>query len=94
MRKEHRMVTYGLFPKEKIMSRNILRSLAIGAIGILLASFCLAQSTNIGSSVGERYVISANAGGVNFTEGPVTVVRKAGTSGRLMADTGSGTRRR
>jgi hypothetical protein len=33
---------------------------------------------------GDRYVISARAGGINQVEGSVTVLRKDGTSGRLL----------
>ena len=62
-----------------------MRSFAIGAIGIILASFCLAQDRRIVSAAGDKYVISAKAGGVNYVEGSVGIVRKAGTSGHLIS---------
>ena len=43
-----------------------------------------AQDPAISSAAGDKYVISAKAGGVNYVEGPVGVVRKQGTSGRLL----------
>ena len=43
-----------------------------------------AQNDTLTAAAGDRYVISAKAGGVNYVEGAVTVERKAGTSGYLI----------
>jgi hypothetical protein len=44
----------------------------------------VAQDRALSAAAGERYVISAKAGGVNFVEGTVGVVRKNGRSGVLL----------
>lgn len=43
-----------------------------------------AQNDILSAAAGDRYVISAKAGGVNFVEGTVSVVRKEGKSGYLL----------
>ncbi|MGI8811835.1 MAG: FecR domain-containing protein [Pyrinomonadaceae bacterium] len=42
------------------------------------------QDPSISSAAGDKYVISAKAGGVNYVEGSVGVVRKLGSGGRLL----------
>jgi FecR protein len=71
------------------MKRNFFRTLVLSAIGLLLiAANAAAQRTereqraiNAASSI---YVISAEAGGVNFVEGKVAVARKDAKSGYLI----------
>ena len=51
---------------------------------LLFVTAASAQDETIAAAAGDKYVISAKAGGVNFVEGPVAIVRKAGTSGQLL----------
>jgi hypothetical protein len=53
------------------------------ALGFV-AALAVAQNDTISAAAGDRYVISAKAGGVNFVEGTVAVVRKSGRSGVLL----------
>ncbi len=50
----------------------------------LFACSAFAQNNSIASAAGDKYVISANAGGVNFVEGTVGVTKKEGKSGLLL----------
>ena len=68
------------------MSRHVFRAMYCGLFALLLVSSSIAQSERelAVAAAGDKYVISAKAGGVNYVEGAVAVVRKAGTSGYLM----------
>lgn len=66
------------------MTKKFLGVLAISLIGILFTVAVPAQDGRMISAAGDKYVISAKAGGVNFVEGNVTVVRKSGKSGYLL----------
>ena len=72
------------FPEENPMKKDFMRSFLI-CLSFMLAfgSAAMAQDETI-TAAGSKYLISARAGGVNFVEGTVAVVRKAGTSGRLI----------
>ena len=52
---------------------------------LVLLSVIAAQAQDARSSVASDYLISAKAGGVNYVEGKVSVFRKTGTSGYLVA---------
>src|SRR5688500_15986988 len=57
------------------------------AICLSFTSLCMvvhAQDETLSAAAGDKYVISAKAGGVNFVEGAVGVVRKSGKSGVLI----------
>ncbi|MBP7375651.1 MAG: FecR domain-containing protein [Pyrinomonadaceae bacterium] len=54
------------------------------AMAFCMSSAAFAQERRVVSAAGDKYVISANAGGVNFVEGSVTVARKEGRSGLLL----------
>ncbi|MEO7660727.1 MAG: FecR domain-containing protein [Pyrinomonadaceae bacterium] len=66
-----------------MMKRPNIRTIAMVVMGLLCFSGLNAQE-NDRNSVSDKYIISANAGGVNYIEGNVTVIRKNGTSGRLL----------
>lgn len=66
------------------MTKKFIGVLAAGLMGILFAVAVPAQDDRMMSAAGDRYVISAKAGGVNFVEGNVTFVRKNGKSGYLL----------
>jgi hypothetical protein len=66
------------------MTKKFLGVLAASLIGILFSTAVPAQDNRVLSAAGDKYVISAKAGGVNFVEGSVTVVRKNGKSGYLL----------
>ena len=68
------------------MSRQVFRAMYCGLFALLLVSNSIAQSERerAVAGAGDKYVISAKAGGVNYVEGTVAVVRKTGTSGYLM----------
>jgi hypothetical protein len=66
------------------MKQHIVRFFAIP---FLIAVVCLsvnAQDQTLAAAAGDKYVISAKAGGVNFVEGTVTVTRKKGRSGAVL----------
>lgn len=69
---------------EHIMKSTVSRSFALFAALISMAVCSFAQSETISAALGDKYVISAKAGGVNYVEGAVGVVRKSGQSGRLI----------
>jgi len=66
------------------MRRNMLRVLSLTVAAVLLSTFAFAQDSRLLSAVGDMYVISAKAGGVNFIEGKVSIARKKGKSGLLL----------
>ena len=66
------------------MKRTLLNSFTFGVIAFLLPIFAYAQGDRTVSSNAQMYVISAKAGGVNFIEGKVTIVRKDGKIGYLL----------
>jgi hypothetical protein len=66
------------------MTKKYLGLLAASVIGLLFSVTVPAQDSRMMSAAGDKYVISAKAGGVNFVEGNVTVVRKNGKSGHLL----------
>ncbi|MEJ7848504.1 MAG: FecR family protein [Pyrinomonadaceae bacterium] len=43
-----------------------------------------AQNNSIASAAGDKYIISAKAGGVNYVEGSVSIAKKQGRSGALL----------
>lgn len=62
----------------------MLRFLSVALIGLLAMVSVSAQSEKISAAAGDKYIISAKAGGINFVEGTVGVVKKAGRSGLLL----------
>jgi hypothetical protein len=66
------------------MKKNLFFVLIGSVIFALFALVVPAQDPDVMSAAGERYIISAKAGGTNFVEGTVTVVRKNGKSGYLL----------
>jgi len=66
------------------MKKSLLFAVSIAVFGLLFSSFVFAQDDKVVSAAGETYIISAKAGGVNHTEGKVSIVRKDGKSGLLL----------
>lgn len=66
------------------MKKNLMYVLTFGAIAFLFSSFVVAQDNREVTAAGNLYVISANAGGVNYVEGKVAVAQKSGKSGYLL----------
>lgn len=68
------------FPRKLISLRpKIMKNLTLLAAAILaISSIAVAQRVNSPSSVSDRYIISAKAGGVNLVEGQVEVLRRDG----------------
>ncbi len=66
--------------------KRIAKVFCIAAFLSLSVNFADAQTDRqaAAGAVADKYVISARAGGVNYVEGSVTVVRKDGTSGLLL----------
>lgn len=64
--------------------KNYNRLLGVVVIGLIAIVGAAAQTSVRRTSVADRYVISANAGGVNLVTGSVTVTRADGTSGILI----------
>lgn len=66
------------------MIYKTIRSAFCIALAFSLSSVLFAQDPRIVAAAGDKYLISAEAGGVNFTEGTVSIVRKEGKSGALL----------
>ncbi len=66
------------------MKKILLFAVSIAALGLLFSTFMFAQDDKVVSAAGDTYVISAKAGGVNYVEGKVAIVRKDGKSGLLL----------
>ncbi len=63
--------------------RNLF-SFAAAAVVAVFAVGAYGQSDAAISAAGDKYVISAKAGGVNFVEGSVMVVKQNGRTGKLL----------
>jgi len=66
------------------MTKILLRGVCSAAIAVLLAGAASAQDAKVAAAAGDKYVISAKAGGVNYIEGKVAVARQNGRSGFLV----------
>jgi len=66
------------------MTDKLLRALVLSAMGMLIVSNLFAQDARVMSAAGDKYLISAKAGGVNFTEGRVAIARTDGRGGQLL----------
>lgn len=66
------------------MKHISLRLLSFLMLGVFAVSFVSAQDRRVASAVGDMYVVSAKAGGVNFIEGKVAIARKNAKSGLLL----------
>ncbi|MEO7673732.1 MAG: FecR domain-containing protein [Pyrinomonadaceae bacterium] len=66
------------------MRNAIFRIVGATMTALLFVSAASAQNDAIAAAAGDKYVISAKAGGVNFVEGEVSIVRKAGRGGVLL----------
>jgi len=64
---------------------NKISSNILGGLILAVSAFCaFAQDPTLTAAAGDKYMISAKAGGVNFVEGTVAIVRKRGGGGRLL----------
>ncbi len=66
------------------MAKKSLNFIFCVGLSLLLGISAFAQSSRVTSAAGDKYVISARAGGVNYIEGTVTVARSSGLSGQLI----------
>ncbi|MGH9819045.1 MAG: FecR domain-containing protein, partial [Pyrinomonadaceae bacterium] len=66
------------------MTNKLFKALSIAAIGVSIVSTVFGQNSRVVSAAGDKYVISAKAGGVNYTEGRVVIARQEGRSGQLL----------
>jgi hypothetical protein len=66
------------------MKKIFLSGLIVSAFAFLFSVPVFAQKNKADSRLAQNYVISAKAGGINYVEGAVTVLRKNGTSGYLL----------
>ncbi len=66
------------------MKNQIVRYLLLCLTLAFANAVAIAQNDTLSAAAGDRYVISAKAGGVNFIEGTVTVARKNGKGGVLL----------
>ncbi len=66
------------------MKIRLFGFVAVVSTVILNAVGVFAQNETLRSAAGDKYVISAKAGGVNYVEGTVGVARKEGRSGLLL----------
>ncbi len=66
------------------MKKNLLTVFSISVAVFAFSVFTLAQDSKPLSPTASKYVISAEAGGVNFVEGKVAIARKVGRTGLLL----------
>lgn len=66
------------------MNRRLLGIVGIFTLAILSVTFAYGQDRTLRAAAGDKWLISAEAGGVNHVEGTVGVVRANGTNGRLL----------
>lgn len=66
------------------MKKNLLNVFTISLVIFSLAALAFAQENRSASSAGNLYVISADAGGVNYVEGKVSVKQNNGRNGYLL----------
>ena len=66
------------------MKTRVFRVLLSSLFITFLGAAVHAQNDTLSAAAGDRYVISAKAGGVNFVEGTVNVARKSGRTGPLL----------
>ena len=59
------------------MKSNYLLAAIVSVVGLVCSISVLGQDPKIAAAAGDRYVISAKAGGVNFVAGAVSVTRTA-----------------
>jgi len=67
------------------MTRKLLLASIAGMLAVVCASLAGAQDRRLAGITGDKYLISAKAGGVNLVSGTVGVIRNDGTSGHLIA---------
>jgi len=66
------------------MTIKLFNVLSLVAVGLSVLAAVSAQDVRLAAAAGDKYVISAKAGGVNYTEGRVVIARHEGKSGQLM----------
>ncbi|HEX6279673.1 MAG TPA: FecR domain-containing protein [Pyrinomonadaceae bacterium] len=66
------------------MRKRLFGIIGVSAVAIIGASFAFAQDQTLQSTAGDKWVITAKAGGVNHVQGEVTVTRQTGKSGMLL----------
>ncbi|NOT47086.1 MAG: FecR domain-containing protein [Acidobacteria bacterium] len=66
------------------MKNCISRVFGAAVTALVLTASLFAQDDSIAAAAGSKYLISAKAGGVNFVQGAVGVVRTEGKSGYLL----------
>ncbi len=66
------------------MKRRLIGFVGFAVLAIISASPAVAQNRTLSSAAGDKWVITAKAGGVNFVQGTVNVARTAGKSGLLI----------
>lgn len=66
------------------MKKNLLTVLTVAVAVFTISLITFAQETRSVSPAASKYLISAEAGGVNFIEGKVAIARKIGRSGLLL----------
>lgn len=71
-------------PQGENMTKILLRAVCSAVIAALLAGAVFAQDKKVAAAAGDKYVISAKAGGINYIEGRVAVARPDGRSGYLV----------
>ena len=66
------------------MKRRLVRFVGFAVLAIISALPVFAQDRILSSAAGDKWVISAKAGGVNYVQGAVSVTRSGGINGLLL----------
>jgi hypothetical protein len=68
------------------MKKKIVFAPALGVLTALFSIAAFAQDPRIVAAAGDKYVISAKAGGVNYVAGKAAIKRQDGTGGYLLTN--------
>lgn len=66
------------------MKRRLFGFVGLVTLAIFSASLAVAQDSTLRAAAGDKWVITAKAGGVNYVQGSVSIDRVAGKSGLLL----------
>ena len=66
------------------MKKRLIGFVGLFALATFAASQAVAQDSTLRAAAGDKWVITAKAGGVNHVQGPVSIERVAGKSGLLL----------
>lgn len=70
--------------QEKKMKKRLFGFVGLVTLAVFSASLAVAQDSTLRAAAGDKWVITAKAGGVNHVQGSISIDRSAGKSGMLL----------